>query len=225
MDDALGITFIDAQVRPAMAITDPPSVTRFLNDFQDGDSAAFSELWGRFFFRLVALARRRLQNQRRLAGVDEEDIALSAFKSFHRRARRGDFPRLEDRDDLWVQLVTLTRQKLVDEQRREGAIKRGRDWNRSESEPGRSESGASRTGLDAIVGAEPDPAFSALMTEECRLLLDRLGDDVLREIALAKMGMYTNQEIADKFGRSLSWVNRKLDLIRSIWEVVENPGT
>ncbi len=207
-----------------MAITDPPSVTRFLNDFQDGDSAAFNELWGRFFLRLVALARRRLQNQRRLAGVDEEDIALSAFKSFHRRARRGDFPRLEDRDDLWVQLVTLTRQKLVDEQRREGAIKRGRDWNRSESELGRSESGASRTGLDAIVGEEPDPAFSALMTEECRLLLDRLGDDVLREIAFAKMGMYTNQEIADKFGRSLSWVNRKLDLIRSIWEVVENPG-
>ena len=75
-----------------MAITDPPSVTRFLNDFQDGDSAAFNELWGRFFFRLVALARRRLQNQRRLAGVDEEDIALSAFKSFHRRARRGTFP-------------------------------------------------------------------------------------------------------------------------------------
>ena len=95
------------------------SVTTFLNDFQQGDSSAFNELWNRYFFRLVAMARRRLQHQRRLAGVDEEDIALSAFKSFHRRARRGDFPRLEDRDDLWVQLVTLTRQKLVDQQRRE----------------------------------------------------------------------------------------------------------
>ena len=68
------------------------SVTTFLNDFQQGDSSAFNELWNRYFFRLVALARRRLQHQRRLAGVDEEDIALSAFKSFHRRARRGDFP-------------------------------------------------------------------------------------------------------------------------------------
>ena len=200
-------------------------MTTFLNEFQQGDSSAFNELWNRYFFRLVAMARRRLQHQRRLAGVDEEDIALSAFKSFHRRARRGDFPRLEDRDDLWVQLVTLTRQKLVDQQRREGAIKRGRDRIRSESGLGRSHSGGERTGLEAIVGEEPDPAFSAMMTEECRLLLDRLGDDVLRQIALAKMGMYTNQEIAGKFGRSLSWVNRKLDLIRSIWEAAENPGT
>jgi DNA-directed RNA polymerase specialized sigma24 family protein len=207
-----------------MSLTDPLSVTKFLNDFQHGDSAAFSELWRRFFFRLVAVARRRLQHQRRLAALDEEDIALSAFKSFHRRARRGDFPRLEDRDDLWVQLVTLTRQKLVDQQRREGALKRGGDRIRSESELGRSQGGADRTGLDAIVGEEPDPAFSAMMTEECRLLLDCLGDDTLREIALAKMGMCTNQEIADKFGRSLSWVNRKLDLIRSIWEATEHPG-
>jgi hypothetical protein len=63
-----------------------------------------------------------------------------------------------------------------------------------------------------------------MMTEECRLLLDRLGDDVLREVALAKMGMATNQEIAAKFDRSLSWVNRKLDLIRSIWEAAEHSG-
>ena len=62
-----------------------------------------------------------------------------------------------------------------------------------------------------------------MITEECRVLLDRLGDAVLRQIALAKMGMFTNQEIADKFGRSLSWVNRKLDLIRSIWEVEATP--
>ena len=31
-------------------------------------------------------------------------------------------------------------------------------------------------------------------------------------------------EIAGKFGRSLSWGNRKLDLIRSIWEAAANPG-
>jgi hypothetical protein len=36
--------------------------------------------------------------------------------------------------------------------------------------------------------------------------------------------MATSQEIADQFGRSLSWVNRKLDLIRSIWEAAEQPG-
>ncbi len=106
---------------------DKRSVTQFLKDFQGGDDAAFEAIWTRYFTRLVAMARRRLQKERRLAGADEEDIALSAFKSFHRRARRGDFPRLDDRDDLWVQLVTLTRQKIVDLRRRERALKRGRD--------------------------------------------------------------------------------------------------
>ena len=144
------------------------------------------------------------------------------MKSFHRRARRGDFPRLDDRDDLWVQLVTLTRQKIVDLQRREGAIKRGRDRLRNESELDAAGCGGDGAGLGAIIGQEPDPAMSAMMTEECRRLLDRLNDDVLRQIALLKMGMFTNQEIAHKFGRSLSWVNRKLDLIRSIWEASAN---
>ena len=201
-----------------MSPGDDPSVTQFLDDFKRGDASAFDELWKLYFSRLVAVARRRLQHQRRPGGADEEDIALSAMKSFHRRARRGDFPRLDDRDDLWVQLVTLTRQKVIDLQRREGAIKRGRDRLRDESEPDAAGCSGDQDGLATIIGQEPDPAISAMMTEECRRLLDRLDDDVLRQIALARMGMFTNQEIARKFGRSLSWVNRKLDLIRSIWE-------
>ncbi len=205
-----------------MSLDDDPSVTEFLNDFKRGDASAFDELWKLYFSRLVAVARRRLQHLRRPGGADEEDIALSAMKSFHRRARRGDFPRLDDRDDLWVQLVMLTRQKIVDLQRREGAIKRGRDRLRNESELDTAGCGGDGAGLEAVIGQGPDPAMSAMMTEECRRLLDRLNDDVLRQIALLKMGMFTNQEIARKFGRSLSWVNRKLDLIRSIWEASAN---
>ena len=204
-----------------MSLDDDPSVTQFLRDFQCGDASAFDELWKLYFSRLVAVARRRLQHQRRPGGADEEDIALSAMKSFHRRARRGDFPRLDDRDDLWVQLVTLTRQKIIDLRRREGAVKRGRDRLKTESELDADECGDG-AGLAAIIGQEPDPAMRAMMTEECRRLLDRLDDDVLRQIALAKMGMFTNGEIAARFGRSLSWVNRKLDLIRSIWEASAN---
>jgi DNA-directed RNA polymerase specialized sigma24 family protein len=198
------------------------SVSRFLQEFKGGDSAAFNELWNRYFTRLVAVARRRLQSERRLAGADEEDIALSAFKSFHRRARRGDFPRLDDRDDLWVQLVTLARQKAVDFRRRERALKRGGDRRISEADLGSPRDGDDAMGLAAIVGQEPDPAFSAIMTDECRRLLDSLGDETLQQIALAKMGLYTNLEIAGRFQKSLSWVNRKLDLIRSIWEATQD---
>ncbi len=100
-----------------------------------------------------------------MAGADEEDIALSAFKSFHRRVRRGDFPRLDDRDDLWVQLVTLTRQKIVDLRRRERALKRGRDRLVSEVDLGGLHDSGDAMGLAAIVGQGPGPAVSAIMTE------------------------------------------------------------
>src|SRR4051794_12622789 len=203
-------------MRPLMSLDDDPSVTEFLNDFKRGDTSAFEELWKLYFSRLVAVARRRLQHQRRPGGADEEDIALSALKSFHRRARRGDFPKLDDRDDLWVQLVTLTRQKVVDLKRREGAIKRGGGHVVRESELAGDAEGAPE--FAALIGHEPDPEFAAIMTEECRRLLDRLGDETLRQVALLKMGLFTHQEIADRFGRSLAWVNRKLELIRSIWE-------
>src|SRR3954449_4555596 len=94
------------------------SVTRLIKEFRGGDPAAFEALWRRYFDRLVAMATR-------LAASSGEDAALSAFHSFHRRARRGDFPDLDDRDDLWVQLMTLTRQKIIDNRRRDHALKRG----------------------------------------------------------------------------------------------------
>ncbi len=51
--------------------------------------------------------------------ADEEDIALAAFDSFYRRAERGQFPKLEGRDDLWQLLFVLTVRKAVNLTRRE----------------------------------------------------------------------------------------------------------
>ena len=194
-----------------MSMPEGGSVSKLIKDFRSGDSEAFNALWKLYFDRLVAMATK-------LAASVGEDAALSAFHSFHRRARRGDFPDLDDRGDLWVQLMTLTRQKIVDNRRRDGALKRGGGVTivRESDLPGSDDDGA--PGFAEIVGREPDPQFAAMMTEECRRLMDALGDDTLREIAVLKMALYTHQEIADKFGRSLSWVNRKLDLIRSLWD-------
>ena len=89
-----------------------------------------SPLWQAYFRRLVALARDRLRGTSRRA-ADEEDVALAAFDSFYRRAERGQFPDLEDRDDLWRLLFVLTVRKAVDLARRE-ARQPGRD------DPGRS---------------------------------------------------------------------------------------
>ncbi len=176
------------------------------------------QLWERYFHRLVALARTKLQGQpRRMA--DEEDVALSAFDSFCRAAEQGRFPQLEDRDDLWRVLVTLTAwkaQRLVRDQRRQ---KRGGGNVLGESAlAGLAEAKTPGGGLNAIVGQEPTPEFAAQVTEECLRLLDHLGSAELRSIALWKMEGYTTEEIAGQLRRASRTIERKLQIIRDLWE-------
>jgi DNA-directed RNA polymerase specialized sigma24 family protein len=48
--------------------------------------------------------------------------------------------------------------------------------------------------------------------------LDRLGDEELRRVALWKMEGYTIEEIAGQLGCVSRTVDRRLRLIRDIWE-------
>ena len=59
------------------------------------------------------MRRERLRSGPRGA-ADEEDVVLSAFDSFCRGAAQGRFPRLDDRNNLWSVLVTLTARKAAD---------------------------------------------------------------------------------------------------------------
>src|SRR5579875_3725647 len=100
------------------------SIIRCLGMLRSGDRAAADRLWGAYMGRLIGLARARLGGTARRA-ADEEDVALSAFDSFYRRAEAGQFPRLSDRDDLWQVLVLITERKAIDLMRREGRQSRG----------------------------------------------------------------------------------------------------
>jgi DNA-directed RNA polymerase specialized sigma24 family protein len=185
------------------------SVTRLIGMLKDGDPAAAQRLWEIYFGRLVGLARSRLRNVSRRAS-DEEDVALSAFESFYRRAERDQFPRLDDREDLWQLLFVLTVRKAINHAHHQGRKSRG---------GGRVKSLADLEGLDLdqILGAEPSPELAAQMTEECQKLLGRLGDDTLRAVAVWKMEGYTNAEVAAKLGCVEHTVERKLRLIRNRW--------
>lgn len=194
------------------------SVSRWIEQLREGERAAAQPIWERYFDRLVALARKRLAGTPRAAG-DEEYVALSAFDSFCRAAEAGRFPRLEDRDDLWRLLVVLTERKAVDLARRHGRQKRGGGHVLGEADAAGDPGGESAPpGLAWLPGREPTPEFAALMAEECRRLLDGLGDEGLRELALLKMEGYANEEIARKLGCALRTVERKLGLIRAGWE-------
>ena len=192
------------------------SVTNWVHRLRAGDPAAAQQLWERYFRRLVGLARKKLQHAPRRA-ADEEDVALSAFASFCRGASRGQFPQLADRDNLWRLLVTLTARKAIHLQRDELRQKRGAGAVQDEGALRRAGTAEGQGGLDELVGAEPTPEFAVQVAEEVQRLLERLGDDELRSIALAKLEGCTNEEIASKLGCVRLTVQRKLRLIRDIW--------
>lgn len=181
------------------------SITRWIGQLQAGDLAAAQPIWERYFQLLVDLARRKLSAKPRVQ--DEEDVALSAFDSFCRGLTRGRFPELQDRDNLWKLLVVLTARKACHVVRDEKRLKRG----------GGQTAGAAEE-LDQVASQEPSPEFAAELAENCQRLLDLLGDAELRTIALSKMEGYTTEEIAGQLDCVPRTVERKLRLIRHLWE-------
>jgi DNA-directed RNA polymerase specialized sigma24 family protein len=193
------------------------SVTYWIRQLPAGDQAAFQKLWERYFQRLVGLARKRLQRVPRQA-ADAEDVALSAFDSFFRRAREGRFPQLVDRRDLWQLLVLIAARKasnLAQHERRRPVI------HASALPTGKGEEDGCL--FAHLISREPDPAFAAQVVEEYERLLEQLGDTNLRNVAVWKLEGYTNEEITAKLGRSLATVERKLRLIRDAWEMEVTP--
>jgi DNA-directed RNA polymerase specialized sigma24 family protein len=193
----------------------PPegSVSEWIALLRDGDRRAAAPLWERYFRRLVELARAQLQGVPRRA-ADEEDVALSAFDSFCQGAERGRFPDLRDRDNLWRLLVVLTARKAAHLKRDAGRRKRG-----GGAGPGTlSAAGHEEADIEQVICREPTPEFAAQVAEECRRLLDRLGDHELQAVALWKMEGYTNGEIAGRLACGLRSVGRKLRVIRGVWE-------
>jgi RNA polymerase sigma factor (sigma-70 family) len=181
------------------------SVTRWIGQLQAGDAAAAQPLWERYFCNLVELARRKLLGARPRA-ADEEDVALSAFDSFCRGLERGRFPDLKDRDNLWKLLVVLTARKASHLLRDEQRFKRGGGIKAEADE------------LKHAISQELSPEFAVELTENCQRLLDKLGDEELRTIALRKMEEYTTEEIARELNCAPRTVERRLRLIRRLWE-------
>jgi DNA-directed RNA polymerase specialized sigma24 family protein len=198
-------------------MTSGESVTQWIHQLKEGERAAIQKLWEAYFTRLVGMSRQWLRNTPTQA-VEAEDVALSAFDSFFRRAEQGQFPKLFDRTDLWQLLVVIAFRKACNQIKHESRRqpRNGRVFHASAlvAEDG-DDAG---TVFTRLIGREPDPELAAQTVEEYRRLLAILKDDQLSQIALWKMEGFTNEEIATKLGRSLPTVERKLARIRHRWE-------
>jgi DNA-directed RNA polymerase specialized sigma24 family protein len=198
-----------------MNFEEPGSVTHHIVALKAGDPDAVHRLWDRYFPRLVRLARLtfRARGDRRLTVAEgSEDAASRAFQRLCTAVAEEDALALSDRDDLWIVLVRMTRDQAIDILRRELAAKRGGGRVVAESVLAEGE-----VGFAEFVGCIRTPEEEVIGAEAYQRHLDRLGDETLRRVALLRMEGYTNGEIAQQLGRSLSYVNRKLDLIRALW--------
>jgi DNA-directed RNA polymerase specialized sigma24 family protein len=199
---------------------EPGSITRWIAGVKGGDAAAAQSLWERYFARMVDLARARLRASRgRDAASDEEDAALSAFDSLCAGLAQRRFPQLADRDDLWRLLVVITTRKVQAQARRQHRQKRGGGHVHPASDLVDHGSGPDDDEDDLlaqVVGSEPTPEFAVMVAEEYRRLLDRLGDDVLRRVAILRMEGFTTDAVAEQLGCARRTVARQLALIRRI---------
>jgi DNA-directed RNA polymerase specialized sigma24 family protein len=195
-------------------MSEQASVSFWLGQLKQGHPDAPRELWDRYFARLVSLARQRLKRGKPL-GSDEEDVALSAFHSFCRGVEKGRFTELEDRDNLWRLLVTITVHKSLRVMRAANTKKRGGDarvLGNNECD------GDVWSALADVADEELTPEFAVEIAEECERLLAALKKPDLQAVAVRKMEGYTNEEIATHLSCAPRTVERKLQIIRGIWE-------
>jgi DNA-directed RNA polymerase specialized sigma24 family protein len=193
------------------------SVTNALADLKNGDPSQESHkvLWERYFNQLAAAVNGHLRNGLP-AFADGEDAALSAIFAVTQGISRGSFPKLDDREDLWCILLTVTRRKVSKIKAREHAQRRGDGRTRSETDLAAADPDDFR-GIDFFVSDEPTPEFAAMFKEEHRRLIAKLPSEVHSLIVTFKMEGYTNSQIAERIHESPRSVERKLSEIRKLW--------
>jgi DNA-directed RNA polymerase specialized sigma24 family protein len=191
-------------------------VTQWIVRLSRGDERAAQVLWEKYFDKLVRYARRKLEGMPCRAS-DEEDVALSAMNSFCRGMADRRFDEALGRDELWKLLVTITARKVCAQKRRHFAEKRGAGNVRGESVFLRTDDAERDDGIGQVLGSEPTPELANMVAEDCRRMLDGLGDETLQQVARLTLEGYSTQEIAEKLGCVRRSVERKLERIRDKW--------
>ena len=159
-----------------------------------GDADAETLVVRRFAVQLVGLARRRLA-QRVQQKSGPEDAVQSAFRSFFRRLRRGQFD-LASWDSLWSLLVVITVRKCS--ARREHFFAARRDVRRETS---LSLDSSSDYAASIPTSRGPTPEEAAVLTELVEQLLSGLSEGEQQVVQLRLQG-YSIDEISTIAGRS-----------------------
>jgi RNA polymerase sigma-70 factor (ECF subfamily) len=171
-----------------------------------GDPAAESLVVGRFTIQLVTLARRQLADRIRQK-TSPEDAVQSAFKSFFKRLRRGQFD-LGSWDGLWSLLALITVRKCA--ARRTHFLSARRDVRR---ETPLSSAFVNGDTPCIPVSRGPLPEEAAALIELVEQLLCGLSDGEQQIVQLRLQG-YSIDEICQRLERADRTVRRVLARVR-----------
>jgi RNA polymerase sigma factor (sigma-70 family) len=195
-------------------MSDASSVLLWLESIRSGDEAAINRLWAEFSPRMTSLAQSWLARTSGRRIFDEEDVVVTAFEGFRRALAEGRYEGLTDNDEMWRLLAAATVNKAIDFSEGERAQKRG-GGERIESLDDPTPSMKKQTQQQA--SQDPSPEFAAMMSDECRRLLEILKDPELEALVLLKLEGFSNDEIAQQFGYSRRTIQRMLASIRNLW--------
>lgn len=194
-------------------MTDNSDISVWLEDLKRGDDQAAAIIWDKYFPQIVRVARKRLDSLPR-GDRDEEDIAISAMKSFMLAAREDKFQSLTDRDELRKLLMTILVRKVMARQEYLFAKKRP-DLRVGQQKATNAEDG--RSSVDFALGQVPSDEVVTDFFDELERRLEELPDDDHREVVRLKLDGHTNKEIAEKFDTYEVRIERQLRKIRKIW--------
>lgn len=202
------------------AVEEPVSL--WIEQLSAADPQAAHRLWEHFCRRLMSFARGRLKAETRRI-YDEEDAALSAFRSLCRGIEAQRFPEISDRDNLWALLVVIAGRKIINRNRYDAQQRRSgeRTLNQSVLQSASELSSP----LDNVPAREPTPELAAEVADLSQYLLQLLPETDLQQLVLFKLEGHTNDEVAELMSVTRRTVQRKLERIRRLWlESSELPG-
>lgn len=190
-------------------------VSLWIEQLAAADQDAASRLWAHFCQRLMVFARSRMSPSTRRI-YDEEDAAVSAFRSLCRGIEAQRFPDVGDRGNLWALLVVITSRKIANQFRYEHQQRRNANQTLSESML-QSSDGSRVSLLHSLPTHEPTPAFAAEVADMSEYLKSKLPEPDLQKIVLLKLEGHTNEDVAELMNITRRTVQRKLERIRRIW--------
>jgi RNA polymerase sigma-70 factor (ECF subfamily) len=183
---------------------------RLIHGLREGDPQVMREFCDRYGERLHRLAEKRLGGKlaRR---VGPEDVVQSAYRTFLRRARGGEY-HLDDSDSLWRLLCAITLNKLYQKARDHQRHKRSYD-----REVPLNLDAAGESGFHDPVDPGPAPDEEAAFADQFEKVLAVL-DPEERQVVELKLQGCTHQETAERMGSSERTVRRLVKRIQRLFE-------